>query len=189
MDNKGGLTVIIAPMFGGKTSEIYREVDRRSYYAKCLCVNHVSDNRYSDSGLATHSGIKFPGIRVSKLEELRNKTQYIEADVVAIDEGAFFEDLDSFVREQLETTNKRFIVSSLNGDSEQKMFGKVYYLIPLADDVKFLKAICSKCMDGTKASFTICNVKKTGKILVGSSQYQSVCRKHLLEHNQKKNNK
>jgi thymidine kinase len=57
-------------------------------------------------------------------------------------------------------------------------------LIPHAEDVLRLSALCSQCKDGTKAIYSkrVVSDSMNGVIHVGSSEsYQPVCRKHYLE--------
>ena len=53
-------------------------------------------------------------------------------------------------------------------------------LVPHAEEITKLKALCFKCGDGTEASFTKRIVTDKNVELVGSSEsYIPVCRKHF----------
>jgi thymidine kinase len=69
----------------------------------------------------------------------------------------------------------------LDGTYERKPFGKITNLIPLAETVVKLKAICSVCFKD--ASFTKrINSKETKDVDVGGKdKYISVCREHFYK--------
>lgn len=174
------LIVITGGMRSGKTSELARQIDIRSIYRKVLTVNTVDDIRFSSDGIVTHSGNKRDGIRVRKLSDLLELDVYHKAEVVAIDEGNFYEDIIDFISNELLRTMKTFIVSGLNGDKYQKPFGSFNELFSMADDIKFMRGICTQCKDGSLASFSKEKfVTGSLKYVGGSEVYETVCRKHL----------
>lgn len=176
------LIVITGGMRSGKTSELHRQIDIRSLYRKVLGVNTIHDIRYSSDGTVTHNGDKRSAIRVNFLYELLDFDIYHDADVVAIDEANFYDDLVKFIEDQLNSTNKTFIVSGLNGDKNQKPFGQFNDLFSMADDIKFMRGICSKCNNGSLGAFSK-EKYQTGtiKYVGGSDVYDTVCRRHLNE--------
>ncbi len=173
------LELIFAPMNGGKSSELCRRLKIKSLYKKILGVNTARDTRYGNSGIITHDGVVFPCVRVTKLEELLKNPAYKEAQVIGIDEGNFYTDIKEFIVNQLELTGKTFIICGLNGDKDKKFFGDLHLLMPHADKIDFLRALCKHCADGTEAPFTI-NLKPfEGQEQVGGAEwYEAVCRKH-----------
>jgi thymidine kinase len=105
---------------------------------------------------------------------------YNAADTVFIDEAQFFVDLYEFVKIAVEEHHKNVVVIGLDGDSNREHFGQIHKLIPLCDDVVKLKALCSKCKDGTPGIFSKKLSNSSTKIEVGSSCYIAVCRKCYL---------
>ena len=78
--------------------------------------------------------------------------------------------------------NKTVICAGLVADYKREKFGDILSLIPIADDIKMLSALCSICKDGTHAHFSKRIVKEDKQNLVGSTEsYISVCRKHYLD--------
>lgn len=73
-------------------------------------------------------------------------------EVIAIDEGQFFEDIAEFC-EDLANNGKIVIVAALDGTFERKAFNKILDLIPLCEKVKKLTAVCYYCKM-ENASFT-----------------------------------
>lgn len=178
------LIVITGPMFSGKSTETAREMSIRSQYTTVLGVNTNTDIRYGDEGIITHDGVVKKSIRVGKLSELHNNSKYQLAQVIAIDEGNHYDDLYSFIKEELSNTDKIFIVAGLLTTANQEFFGDFYKLLALADRIVHLKAICSRCANGTPAPFTISKVFLLGdKNIGGTDTYESVCRKHITQHN------
>ena len=79
--------------------------------------------------------------------------------------------------------NIHIIICGLNGDRNQKKFGQIIDLIPLANKIDKLSGICTLCNDGTPGDFSILkkNQEKKQQILVGGDDmYQCVCRKHIF---------
>lgn len=176
------LILITGSMRSGKTGELARQMDIRSLYKAVLGVNTVDDIRFSSDGIVTHNGHKKDAVRVKRLKELRTLELYQKAEVVAIDEGNFYNDLYEFISEEILNTTKTFIVSGLNGDKEQKPFGQFNDLFPMADDIRFMRGICSLCKDGSPASFSKQKFDTGKQKFVGGDEvYQTVCRKHFHE--------
>ena len=84
--------------------------------------------------------------------------------------------------ESVDTYSKHVIVSGLDGDSERKPFGDILRLIPHAEKVSKLSALCLECNDGTEAFFSkrLIYEDMSSQISVGSNdKYIAVCRKHF----------
>ena len=65
-------------------------------------------------------------------------------DVIGIDEGQFFPDLVEFC-ENMANSGKAVIVAALDGTFQRKGFGPILELIPLAEHVVKLNAVCMVC--------------------------------------------
>ena len=92
--------------------------------------------------------------------------------------GDFQDELDEVVQKY----NKKIIAAGLISDYLRQPFGDVIKLIPHAEEVIKLNALCKKCKDGTKASFTRRTTNDTNTVIVGSdTYYEAVCRKHYLK--------
>ena len=181
--SSGYLELIIGPMFSGKTSEIIE------IYKKCVfcnitvsIINHIIDNRYHDSMLSSHDKVMVPCLQTSELNQLwteeSNPSYEIlrKSDVILINEGQFFPDLYEVVVDML-NDNKKIYISGLDGDFERKKFGFILDLIPLCDNVKKLKSLCSLCKNGTPGIFSMRLTQEKEQTVVGSSNYIPVCRK------------
>lgn len=170
------LTLIIGCMFSGKSTEILRRVHRNIAIGETVTiVNSAKDTRCSEDVVCTHDQNKIACIKTNDITTILD----IESNVIAIDEGQFFTGLRDTI-EKLLAKGKTIIIGGLDGDFMQKPFGEIPNLIPLADDIIKLHAICMVCKDGTPAPFTKRTVSHTDQELVGASDmYMAVCRAHL----------
>lgn len=180
----GFLKLYIGCMYSGKTTEIIRECRRQlSIQRKVVCINYKSDTRYGDDDfLYSHDLSKIECIRVAQLSDVDDSVVR-DAHCILINEGQFFKDLVEYVVKWCETYNKDIFVSGLDGDFKRKRFGDILDLIPLSDSVEKFPALCIVCKDGTPANFTHRLSKEQEQIVIGSTNYIPVCRKHYMELN------
>lgn len=193
----GYLEIIIGPMYASKTTrlvEIYKQCEFCNIPS--IVINHSFDNRYDDELLSTHDKVKIPCIKTDKLMELcmdddannvnleegiilntrdNDKIRLMRSNVIMINEGQFFPDLEEFVKLML-THNKQIYVCGLDGDFERKKFGQILDLIPLCDRVHKLTSLCSLCKNGNKGIFSMRLTSETEQTIIGSSNYIPVCR-------------
>ena len=175
------LEIILGCMFSGKSTELIRRLKRyKAIGENVLVINSATDTRSSEQVLKTHDGVTFDCVKIKNLVDLLTHPAFKNSKIIGIDEGQFFKDLHVFVENAL-WLEKHVIVASLDGDSNQKVFGQTLSLIPLADEVDKLKALCMECNDGTPAPFTKRNFQGGEQEIVGSKDiYTAVCRKHLF---------
>jgi thymidine kinase len=172
------LELIIGGMFSGKTSETIRRLKRYKIIGeKILVINSSFDTRSAKSELLTHDGCTFSCIKTNVLDyELVG-----DNTVISIDEAQFFTGLVDFVKKCL-MNNKKVLVTGLDGDFNQNVFGEILYLIPLCDDVIKMKALCVDCHNGTLGPFSKRITRDTCQRLIGHSDaYKAVCRRHLCQ--------
>jgi len=121
-------------------------------------------------------------IPVAQLSTVFETEDYTNADIVFIEEAQFFPDVFDSVLRMANDDNKTVIVCGLDGDYQLNPFEQIMRLIPHAEYVKKLNALCKKCGDGTLASFSKRIVCSAERELVGSNGvYDAVCRKHYYE--------
>ena len=185
----GKLDIIIGCMFSGKTSELMKRIQKAKliYNDDVLVINHISDNRYgAENGIYSHDRFFNTSYKCLNLHELINNEEFKNAKAIFIDEAQFFEDLILFVTHCVERLNKWVTICGLDGDYKRRKFGHIIDLIPFADSVTKIKALCLRCKDGTEALFSKRVEKKHGSeddqvIMVGDEQkYESVCRYHYI---------
>ena len=178
------LELIIGPMFAGKSSAILQRVRRAQVISqKVFIVTCSIDTRYDGSGcsIKTHDkdGMKATGVK--ELREILTLAEFHLSDLVMIEEAQFFPDLYEIVLRLVEINQKRVIVVGLDGDSERKPFGQILDLVPIADTVTKLTALCKRCNDGTVGLFSGSLKDKDKQVCVGGTEtYEPMCRRHYL---------
>ena len=173
----GRIDLIIGPMFSGKSTELLRRVRRYKYAGKnCLVLKYSKDKRYSENDIMTHDLTNsLPAINVSKLSDI-SFDESNPYDVIGIDEGQFFPDLYEFT-ERAANLGMVVVVAALDGDFQRKPFGKICELVPLAESVTKLSAVCTSCKNNS-ASFTQRTTNDTAQEVIGGAEmYRPVCRK------------
>ena len=159
----------------GKSSEMSRRIRRHMIaHKRCVVIKYSKDLRYEGSAAAvvTHDNVSLPALPAASLAEVDNIAG--NYDVIGIDEGQFYDDVAVYA-EKWATEGKIVIVAALDGDFRRKPFGRVLELVPLAEDVVKLTAVCTMC--GCNASFTKRTVADQSLELVGGAEaYQAVCR-------------
>ncbi|KAL0268511.1 UNVERIFIED_CONTAM: hypothetical protein PYX00_010427 [Menopon gallinae] len=170
---RGRIEVILGPMFSGKTTELIRRMRRfRLANFKCVILKYTKDSRYSEKDIATHDLQTLNALPCCSLKTYKSKAN--ECEVVGIDEGQFFPDLIEFC-EDLANMGKIVIVAALDGTYRRMAFGDILQLIPLAENVIKLNAICMSCFQN--ASFTKrISAEKAVEIIGGADKYMAVCR-------------
>ena len=172
MSETGYLEIILGSMYSGKTSrlvEIYKQCQFCNM--SVIVINHTIDNRYDNNLMSTHDQIKIPCLKTETLMDL----SIIESNVILINEGQFFPDLEEFVEKMLEH-KKKIYVCGLDGDFQRKKFGQILNLIPLFDKVTKLTSLCSLCKNGTPGIFSKRITFEKEQTVVGSDNYIPVCR-------------
>ena len=169
------ITLIIGPMFSGKSSELLRFMkNAKSIDLNVLIINHDFDTRTGES-IETHDGSKANALKTNTLANI-DISKY---DVIGIDEAQFFNDIKEFVQKN-EHLCKKLYIAGLDGDYQRKPFGQILDIIPYCQNVKKLHSMCSICKNGTKGSFTKRTINSSALICVGAQEtHISVCRKHF----------
>ena len=187
---KGSATLVLGCMFSGKTTELMRLSDRYRIANKSVVhVKHSFDDRYSKDSLCSHDMKTGKGICITTGALSNIIDRLNEYDVIAIDEGQFFEDITEACC-NLADNGKIIIVSALNATYDRTPFLNISRLIAQADDIIYLKAVCVKC--GANASFsnlvdTANSKEDPAQIVVGgTNMYRALCREcFLVEHDRR----
>jgi len=169
----GQIQLILGPMFSGKSTELIRRLKRYqvAQYA-VLIVKYAKDQRYDEKGIATHCGQVLPAVAADRLAELQERAR--EYDVIGIDEGQFFPDLVAWC-EQMANSGKIVLVAALDGTFQRRPFPEILSLVPLAEDVTKLQAVCMRCF--RDAAFSKRISEEAGvEVIGGADKYMAVCR-------------
>ena len=173
-DLDGHIQVIFGPMFSGKTTELMRRMRRYTHAKKrCQVIKYSKDIRYDAECASTHDRQKCAAVGCTRLSEL-DPSSLVGVDVLGIDEGQFFPDCVEFA-DRWASQGKVVIVAALDATFERKPFGPILQLIPLAENVIKLNAVCMLCH--REASFTKRIGSETAvEVIGGADKYLSTCR-------------
>ena len=182
---KSNIEIIVGPMFSGKSSALSTLISRYDHTKKkTMLINHCFDIREEDSVISTHSDIikNKPAIKCKYLMNLIDTDDFVNADVIGIDECQFFSDLLEFVIYVDELDNKILIMAGLDSNFKREPFGQVIECITRCNSVTKLNAYCMNCNDGTLAPFTKRIINNNEEILVENKKikeketYKALCR-------------
>ncbi len=181
------LHLIIGPMFAGKSTELIRKYRHYSLMEKrILVVNHVWNNRYGFHGVSTHDSVHISlnnTITINDLNDIYSRIH--DFDVIFIEELQFFENAKTIIPNLVDTHEKIVIASGLDGSAERAPMGDVLALIPHADTVERITALCILCKNGTPAIFSSrIHTPENSIVDIGAEdKYQALCRRHFLDKN------
>eukprot|EP01051_Picozoa_sp_SAG22_P005483 SAG22_NODE_327_length_12278_cov_10.550209_4_plen_414_part_00 len=172
----GSIALIFGPMFSGKSSELQRRLRRFAVAKKrVLMVKYQGDTRYDDgSTTTTHDRLQHPAMAVARLADVPLAATD-DADVIGIDEASFLPDIVEFCEAQA-NRGKTVIVASLDGTFQRQAFGRVCELVPLAEEVVKLTAVCTGCGKPAAFSRRLDQTSTEVEDIGGAEKYDAVCR-------------
>ena len=176
-DDAGRLELVIGPMFSGKTTKMLHCIRRHGFANKrVLLVKYCKDQRYSVGSVATHDNVTGPAgchtLSVASLSQVGD--EYHNYDVIGVDEGQFYPDLAEFA-DRVASEGKVVIVAALDGDFLRNPFGDICRLIPRAEVVTKITAVCMMC--GCNASFSRrISAEQDVEVIGGADKYLPTCR-------------
>ena len=177
MNNSGYLALYLGCMYAGKTSKLISIYEKNQAAGISTCViNYIEDKRYHDNKMSTHDRKMISCLPVKKVYDVfeLDSTLLDSTDAFIINEGQFFSDLYDVVKLLVNDHGKKVYVCGLDGDYRMKKFGQMLDLIPIADHVEKLHAVCTLCK--APASFTKRLTNETAQKVIGSDNYIPVCR-------------
>lgn len=142
---QGTITLIVGPMFSGKTTELTRRMRIYKQKGVCVTVKFKGDNRYSDDNkIIAHSGDFINCIVMGSLVDQETNPIWNAVDFIGIDEGQFFEGLFDFCK-TMTLRGKKIIISALLTNNKKEVFPNISSIIGECENIVSLKAICKKC--------------------------------------------
>ena len=173
------VTVIMGPMFSGKTTELFRRLKREIIAGnKTILFKYSNDIRYVKGNLASsHDGSTLEATPVSSL-----LGQHINNDVkvIGIDEGQFIEGLVGFC-DYHANKGRTVIVSGLDANFKRDSFARIINLIPKAEHVIKLHSVCVQCKDKQGTFSKRLGSSEVLEDIGGADKYISVCRRCYIE--------
>lgn len=141
------LTLIVGPMFAGKTTFIIEKFS----VDDTIAFKPLLDNRYSKSEIVSHNNVSIPCIVVESLTKFFDKKFLSKFKNIIIDEGQFFSDIYEFIS-KCENLNINIFVAALNSDFNRKPFDNINNLYARADSIIYKQGKCNNCKN--KSSFS-----------------------------------
>jgi len=180
----GWVHVICGCMFCGKTDEMLRLLRRFSIAGRrVILVKPRLDTRTAEATVVSRSGAQHPAVSVDQSRQI--EALVIDSDIIAIEEGQFFDEGLPEVVERLADAGKQVVVTGLDRDFRGIPFGPMPRLMALADQVTKLTAICMVCgeqatrtqrlIDGRPARADSPLIMVGG---MGDESYEARCRLH-----------
>jgi thymidine kinase len=180
----GWLHVICGCMFCGKTDEMLRLLRRFSIAGReVVLIKPRLDTRTDELTVVSRSGAHHVAVTVGASGEVEAAAG--RADIVAIEEGQFFDEQLPDVAERLADVGRQVLVTGLDRDFRGVPFGPMPRLMALADQVTKLTAICVSCgepatrtqrlIDGEPAPMDSPLIVIGG---LGDETYEARCRQH-----------
>ena len=188
MDKDGYLELILGPMFSGKSTKLIQYIRKyKTLKYSMIIIKPNIDTRYTaNNEICTHDYVKENCIvyGMNELHNIYNEKLYNTTKIIIIEEGQFFNNIYDIIKKMVDDDKKIIYISALNGDSNRNIFGDIYKLIPICNNIVFLKSLCIECNDGTLGIFSKRLINSKEQIAVGgSNEYIGVCRKHYLNDN------
>lgn len=167
------IEVIIGPMFSGKTTELLRRGRRYALSGyKCLYLKWKKDERYDANKVVTHDQLGVEALSVESISSILDNQSLKCFDVLLVDEGQFISDLHLVTKSHF----KVCVVAGLDADFNMNPFKSMVNLIPKANKVDKLSAIC-ECKKEAHFTKLIANIPVVGNILIGgSNEFKATCR-------------
>ena len=170
-------------MFSGKSTELARRIRRHKVANRqCLVVKYAGDTRYEDereafardaktSHVITHDRQSLAAVPCVKLADVSNIVHAF--DVVGVDEGQFFGDLAESC-EAWARAGKTVIVAALDATFQREPFNDVLSLVPIAEQVTKLSAVCARCGDDAAFTKRVNTASKRLELIGGAECYAAI---------------
>lgn len=173
----GKLSLIVGPMFSGKTSELinrYEKSQRKDMNP--VMIKHSIDNRYNDKCVVSHTSLYGNSISIPKcvmVEKLADLKLDDMSKELYIDEIHFFS--DKHLCHDLLSRGFNVTVSGLNSDYKLQPFKGFDILFALASSITLLKSVCHYCKDDARFTLRIDSNDDTEIVVGGQESYKPVC--------------
>jgi thymidine kinase len=180
----GWVHVICGCMFCGKTDEMLRLLRRFAIAGRqVVLIKPRVDTRTAEESVVSRSGAQHQAVTVDGAADIEAVVG--TADIVAIEEGQFWDGGLPAVVERLADAGKQVLVTGLDQDYRGDPFGPMPALMALADQITKLTAICMVCgepatrtqrlIDGQPAPADSPLIMVGG---MGDERYEARCRLH-----------
>ncbi|KAJ6249078.1 thymidine kinase [Anaeramoeba flamelloides] len=185
--NKGEIQLIIGPMFSGKFAELLRRIRRYSLAKfETVVIKHCLDLGYEKEQSVTHDLVTYRALHCSNRLSNIDPQTIMQNQVIGIDEGQLFPDIVEF-SEKWANMGKVVIVAGLDGNFQREPFGQICNLIPKAESVVKLNAVCKFTFDDAPFTKRLSDEKEI--IIIGKEKYAACSRKAFFTNQKDFSNK
>ena len=186
--NNGSITLIMGPMFSGKTTELINIYNEKcSIYGKekCLALNYALDKRYGNNKIISHDGLNIDCYNIYNISDFINENQdkFSQANYIFINEAQFFENLIQIILYIKNIHKKHIILCGLDLDFQRKKFGQLYDLNIYANKVIYLHGKCNTIGCNFPSLYSHRVVQNKDQVLIGSSEYVPLCNNCYIQNN------
>jgi len=188
----GKLTVVVGPMYSGKTSTLLSVVEIYTLGRKNVKVfKPLIDNRYSTDHVVSHTGQKVPAVNVKNSAEVMMAVEAESGrlDAVFVDEVNFFDPELLEVVQQIIFDGIDVFCVGLDMSYKHRPFAITASLMAIADEVVKKKAVCHVCGEyNATVTHRTSNHIDSEIDVGGMDKYIAVCRDCYKKLNSKKQN-
>ena len=167
---KGKLILHTGSMFSGKTSSLWKDLNRFEIAKyETVVFKPKFDNRYAEKEIVTHDNNKMRAIPVESIIGI-DEVQFIKGDISKI-----VETLNLFLENEFTV-----VLAGLDMDFKADPFELVKELMPRADYLYKHHAVCANC--GVDAWVSYRKTHDDERIKLGAAEsYEPLCRKCYYE--------
>lgn len=181
---KGKLILHTGSMFSGKTSSLWKDLNRFEIAKyETVVFKPKFDNRYADKEIVTHDNNKMRAIPVKNIDEIIEYMKTSTASIIGIDEVQFIKgDINKIVETLNLFLENEFtvVLAGLDMDFKAEPFELVKELMPRADYLYKHHAVCANC--GVDAWVSYRKTHDDERIKLGAAEsYEPLCRKCYYE--------
>ena len=160
------LRIYTGPMFGSKTTKMLAFLERCSYQSrKVIAFKPKMDERYAQSSIVTHAGLRFDAHNVQTGGEILDLSH--DYDVIGVDEAFMIEGAAEALI-GLYKAGKTVVISSIQLSASGQTFEEIKDILPWATKIEVCPAVCVKT--GKDAFFTVKKSEAGNEIEVGGAE-------------------
>lgn len=168
------LTLVIGPMFSGKTIRLVLKCEEAEIAGlRCCIVKYVGDTRYSVDKVITHGKVVSQCKDIISTDDLET-VAFDDFDSILVDEIQFYKNVSAILKWL--KAGKEVFCAGLNGDSQGVPWPNVSFLTPYATKIKLLYAVCRKCFKKNAVRTCSKEEMKEGQVRIGAEgEYYTLC--------------
>lgn len=181
----GSLTVIVGPMFSGKSDELLRRLGRLKYAQRHHLLFKPERDTRTKASARSRTGTELEAITFAKFSDLLDNVRMQDAHgdtrpVIGIDEVQFApkDDAESVIMDLLRRGHD-IHVAGLDLTFKGEPFATTAILLAMAHKVVKLNAYCGVCGKDAHYSQLLEPSGASGDIKIGDSEYSARCLAHF----------